>query len=440
MGNDDIGLNRPTPSTVQGSQAVDETAPSAPQPKGPRVDAGASGGYENKVNGNDPKLAPPKSINTSYMTMMLASLQQKITTERTQSAKDEVKSQTKDAQDKDKKRIDDIKKSMAAREKAKHHSKLGKIFGWIGVALTYVAAAVVTVVSGGAAAAPVLAAAVLMTGLMIAQETGGMNKLAKAMNLDKKGQMGLMIGLTAAILVVSLVSVVASGGAAAVSVVSSIASAVTRATAAGAEIGAGAADMAAAGAETASAAAEISAESTEVASEGAEISASTEEIASTAVDASSETAEASSEAAEASSEASEASSEATESSEEVGESTSKASEEGKTGEDIAEKSASRTQKVAARVGNLVNLSSAGASVGSGAEGIQTSEAEHDASMADADATDQQAFLAQIQALQAATIRKLKKILEDMQANTNTIFSIISSSNKLTEEITKGASA
>ena len=447
MANDDISLNRPAPSAVQSGQPVSRTSASpGTHSKSPRVDAGTGQVYGNTMNGSGPKLASPNAMTTTYMTMMLASLQEKISTERISSAKNEVQSQTEDAQAKDKKKIDDIKKSIEAKKKASHHSKLGKIFGWIGVALTYVAAVVVAVASGGAAAAPVLAAAVLMTGLMVAQETGGIDKLAKAMDLGKKGEMALMIGLTAAILVVSLVSVVASGGAAAVSMVSSIASAVTRATAAGAEIGAGAADMAAAGAETASAAAEISADATEAAAEGAEISADTEEITSATLDASSEAGEASSEMAETSSEVSETSSETTESSEEAGQSTSKANEaeegaqKAKTGEDIAEKSASTTQRVAARVGNIVNLSSAGASVGSGAEGIQTSEADHDASMASADATDQQAFLAQIQALQAATIRKLRKILEDMQANTNTIFSIISTSNKMTEEISKGASA
>ena len=433
MPDDDIGLNTIVSPSVQGSPPSDDmSVPPASRAKAPRVDAGAGGANPmrgSQKNNDGPQLALPKMIATSVMTVLLMSVEEKVSSERIKSAKEEVQKQTQDAQHADKKRIDDIKKAIKAREKAKHHSKLGKIFGWIGVALTYVAAAVVTVASGGAAAAPVLAAAVLMTGLMIAQETGGIDKMAKAMHLDKKGEMGLMIGLTAAILVVSLVSVVASGGAAAVSMVSSIASAVTRATATGAEIGAGAADMAATGAETASAATDIAAETAEGASEGAEMSADAEEIASSSADAGDEVADTSSEVSESSSEVSESSSEVSEE-----------ASDGKQGEDIAENSASRTQKVAARVGNLVNTASAGTSVGSGVAGVQTSEEEHDASMADADATDQQAFLAQIQALQAATIRKLKKILEDMQANANVIFSIASSSNKLTEEITKGSSA
>ena len=436
MANDDISLNTATAPPVQGiPPSGDTTTSSVPQSKSPRVDAGATGTsqvYGGQTTNDGPQLALPKMIPASVMTVLLMSVEQKVASERIKSAKNEVQANTADAQQKDKKRIDDIKKAIKAREKAKHHSKLGKIFGWIGVALTYVAAAVVTVVSGGAAAAPVLAAAVLMTGLMIAQETGGVDKLAKAMHLDKKGEMGLMIGLTAAILVVSLVGVVASGGSAAVSMVSSIASAVSRVTATGAEVGASAADMAAAGSETASAVADISAEATEGASESIEMSADAGEIASSASDASDAVEETSFSETEADSEVSEVSSEASNASEEVSDGTQE--------ENIVEKSTSTTQKVAARVGNLVNVSSAGTSVGSGVEGIQTAEAEHDASMADADATDQQAFLAQIQALQAATIRKLRKILEDMQANSSTIFSIASSANKLTEEISKGSSA
>ena len=436
MANDDISLNTATAPPIQGTTSSGDAAVSSvSQPKSPRVDAGDSGTnpvYGGQTTNDGPVLSLPNTMPASVMTELLMSLQQKVSSERIKDAKEEIKAQTVKEQQKDQKRIDDIKKAMKAREKAKHHSKLGKIFGWIGVALTYVAAAVVTVASGGAAAAPVLAAAVLMTGLMIAQETGGMDKLAKAMHLGQKGEMGLMIGLTAAILVVSLVGVVASGGTAAVSMVSSLASAVSRATATGAEIGASAADMTAAGAETGSAVADISAEATEGATESIEMSAEAGEIASSASDASDAVEETSFSTSEAESEVSEASSETSEASEEVSDADK--------GQEIVENSATRTQRVAARVGNMVNVSSAGTSVGSGIEGIQTAESEHDASMADADATDQQAALAQIQALQAATIRKLKRILEDMQANASTIFSIASSANKVTEEITKGSSA
>ncbi len=436
MANDDIGLNTATAPSVRGTPSSGTaTVSSVSHSKSPRVDAGATGAgpvYGGQTTNDGPVLTLPKTMAASVMTALLMSLQQKVSSERIKDAKEEIKAQTADAQQKDQKRIDDIEKAIKAREKAKHHGLLGKIFGWVGVALTYVAAAVVTVASGGAAAAPVLAAAVLMTGLMIAQETGGMDKLAKAMHLGKKAEMGLMIGLTAAILVVSLVGVVASGGSAAVGMVSSIASAVSRATATGAEIGASAADMTAAGSETASVVADISAEATEGASESIEMSADVGEIASSASDAGDAVEETSFSGTEADSEVNEASSEASEVSDEASDS-SKAQE-------IAEKSASRTQRVAARVGNLVNVASAGTSVGSGIEGIQTAESEHDASMADADATDQQASIAQIEAIQAAAIRKLKKILEDMQANASTIFSIASSANKLTEEITKGSSA
>ena len=434
MANNDINVNRPTPSSVQGAPPPDDMSVPPPQANPPRVDAGGSGGDKDGSNAGDsgPILALPKIVPAGVLTKLLLATEEKVSATRMANAKERVDEQTQDAQDADKKRIDDLKKMIAAKKKAKHHSKLGKIFGWIGVALTYVAAVVVTVATGGAAAAPLFAAAILMTGLMVAQETGGMDKLAKAMHLDKKGEMGLMIGLTAAILVVSLVSVVASGGAAAVSMVSSIASAVSEFSAAGAEVGAGAAETAAAGAEIGSTAAEVTADSTEIAAEGTEIGADTGEIGSAAADAGADSAEVGADTGADSAEVSEASEGTSQATEEASESDAE--------EDIAQNSASKTQKVAARVGNVVNVTSAGASVGSGVSGIQTAEDEHDAATAEANATDQEAFLAQIQAIQAQTIRKLKKILEDMQANTKTIFSIVSSSNQLTEEITKGASA
>ena len=437
MANDDVNINRPPPSSVHGGTSVSDT-PTPPPVKGPRVDAGDgyTGGNGQGTSGSGPVLNLPKMMPATALTMMLFSLEQKVSSERIKSAKSEVQTETQKSQDADKKRIDDIKKMMEAQRKAHHHSKLGKILGWVGVALTYVAAVVVTVASGGAAAAPVFAAAVLMTGLMIAQETGGMHKLAQGMGLNKKGEMGLMIGLTAAVLVVSLVPVVMTGGAAAVSLASSVMSMISEATATSAEVGAGAAELTAAGAEAGSAGAEISADTAETTAAASEMSSEAGEVTSSTVDTSSEMSDVGAETADSSSEVSE-------SSEEASQSTSKASDASKDaakGQDIVEKSASRTQKVAARVGNVVNLASAGTSVASGATGIQTAEEEHDASMAEADATDQQATLASIQALQAATLRKLRKILEEMQANTKTVFSIVSSSNKLTEEISKGSSA
>ena len=442
MANDDVNLNRPTPSPVQGTPPVSDTSTPPPSPgKAPRVDAGdgRTSGDGQGTSGGGPILDLPKMMPTTALTMMLFSIQEKVTAERISSAKDEIKDETKKAQDADKKRIDDINKMREAQKKAKHHSKLGKILGWVGVALTFVAAVVVTVASGGAAAAPVFAAAVLMTGLMIAQETGGMHKLAGAMGLGKKGEMGLMIGLTAAVLVVSLVPIVMSGGAAAVGAVTSLVSMISEATATGAEVGAGAAEMTAAGAEAGSAAAEISADSTEAAADAAEISTQAEQETSFTV-------EAGSEAADSSSEVSESSEQATQASEEASQSTSETSNAGKSaseseqGSDIAEKSATRTQKVAARVGNVVNLASGGTTVGGGATGIQAAEDEHDVAMAQADSTDQQATLATIQALQAATLRKLRKILEEMQSNAKTVLSIMSTSDQLAEEIAKSSSA
>ena len=154
MANDDINLNTATTPSIQNIPSSDDAAVSSvSHPKSPRVDAGATGTaqvYGGQTTNDGPVLSLPKMMSASVMTVLLMSVQEKVSSERIKDAKEEVKAQTADAQQKDQKRIDDIKKAIRAREKAKHHSKLGKIFGWIGVALTYVAAAVVTVASGGA--------------------------------------------------------------------------------------------------------------------------------------------------------------------------------------------------------------------------------------------------------------------------------------------------
>ncbi|MBC6413328.1 MAG: type III secretion system translocon subunit SctE [Chromatiales bacterium] len=441
MANDDVNINRPATSSLQNAPPVsDGQIPPSSSTSSPRVDAGnvqASGRSGQGVFSSGPNLDLPKVMSTSAMATMLMALEQKISTARVKNAKDKIKEETQNQQDADKKRIGDIKKMMKAKEKAHHHGLLGKIFGWVGVALTYVAAAVVTVVTGGAAAAPLFAAAVLMTGLMIAQQTGGIHKFAQAVGMNDKAEMGLMIGLTAAVLVVSIVPVVMSGGAAAMSLGSTVMSMISEATATGAEVGAGAAELGAAGAEAGSTAAEISADATEAAAEGAEVSTTSEEASTAAVDASSEMADAGAEAGDSTTEVSETSEQASQTASKADDADSTLDEE--EGSDVVEKSASKTQKVAARVGNVVNLASGGAQVGSGATGIQLAEDQHDVAMAEADATDQQAVIANVQALQAATIRKLRKILEEMQANTKTIFSIVSSSNLMQEEISKGSS-
>jgi len=442
MANDELGLSTPTSAPAQGSQPLNQAPPPSQTARQPRLDAGVHDTSTDYGTHSDsgPQLAPPALPQSMVsLTTSLYIVMEKISSTRAKHAKDQIKEHTADAQAADKKRIDALDKMIKAKEKAKHHSKIGKIFGWIGVALTYVAAAVVTVASGGLAAAPLFAAAIAMTTVMVMQETGGMDKLAQALHLDKKGEMGLMIGITAAILVVSLVSVVASGGAAAASLVSSIASAASRFAATGAEVGATAADMTAAGTEAGVATAEITSDTAEGVSASTEMAGESADISSTTADTSAEATESTSELSE-STEASSATTQSTESTSASSQSTSTTSEadseatSSEAEDQIAENSASKTQKVAARVGNVVNLAAGGASIGGGVSGIQTSEAQHDASMAEADSTEQQATIQQIQVMQAAIIKKLQRILEAMQQNTSAIISMAMASNETAEAL------
>ena len=408
------------------------TAP-ASSPTTPRVDAGGGSRAQAAAVGQSdsgPILISPKSISPAILALVLQDLSSKLSRARISAAKERISMESKDNQDAHNKRAEDLKKANAAKEKAKHHSKLGKIFGWIGVALVFVAAAVVTVVSGGAAAAPLFAVALLMTGLMIAQQTGEMNKLEKSMNLDEKGKLGFMIAVTAAMLIISIVAVVASGGLAAASVGAEVA-----------ETASAISEVAAAGAETASTGAEVGATAAETASETAETAATVSETTSELTEATSETTEAATESSEATSESSEAtaqSSEATSESSDATSETSESAEESDEATQAAKRSANTTNKVANRVSNAVNAAGGGASIGGGVEGIKTAQDEHDSAMAEADSQDQQARLEQIQMINQLIIKRIKKILDDMQATTGAVIAILNSSSKATQAAIKAA--
>ena len=72
------------------------------------------------------------------------------------------------------------KKIQEQLDKAEKKGLVGKILGWIGAAITLVAATIATVVTAGATA-PLLAMAVVGVGMMVMQETGAMDKVMEGL-------------------------------------------------------------------------------------------------------------------------------------------------------------------------------------------------------------------------------------------------------------------
>lgn len=443
---DDINVKNTTPTypaaDTTSTEKTGETASTTTSSTAPRVDAGDGTlqvGVASQADGGPTLILPKQVMNTAVMALVLQDLSSKLSEARIASAKERIDIETKDNQASHEKRAQDIKKSIRSKEKAKHHSKLGKIFGWIGVALLFVAAAVVAVVSGGAAAAPMFGVALLMTGLMIAQETGGMRKLEEAMNLDEKGKLAFMIGITVAMLVISIVATVASGGIAAAGTAAEIAdtaAAASEISATAADTAATAGEVSAAAADTAATAGEATSESVEagtVVSEGVTES-TTEGVSEATAETTEVTEESAVEGTTEESSAADSVSDDADANESVDEGDGQKADATKT----AKRSATTANKVANRVSNAVNLASGGASIGGGVESIKTAQDEHDEAMADADAYDMQARLEQIAMINQQIIRRIKKILDDMEATTGAVVAILNSSSKATQAEIKAA--
>lgn len=125
--------------------------------------------------------------------------------------------------------MEKIKDCISKLAEANKSSFWGKLFGWIGTIVGVIAATLATIATGGAAA-PMLAVALVGLTMMILQETGAMDKIVdwmaenlicpalKAMKFDvdkDKVKMGIQVWLAVVMLVLSITTMVASGGASA---------------------------------------------------------------------------------------------------------------------------------------------------------------------------------------------------------------------------------
>ena len=315
-----------------------------------------------------PVLALPKKMDADVLMTLLYAIQQKQGRDQIKTSEQRIDQKRADRQEKHEQIMKAIEKAHKAEHKDKTGATVGKVFGWIGVGLAWAMVGVVAVVSGGAAAVPLAIAATALTAFMICQETGLTDKAIEAMHVDDKTAMGIQIGLAVTMLVVMIAATVASGGAAAGGVasgVADVASAGAEAGAAGAELGAAGAEAGAGGAEVASAGAEAGAAGTEVASDGAE-----------------------------------------------------AGVEGATsGSDAATGTPSRSGqlvRVANRLRSAAMTAQGVSQAGGGSAEIATAKYSYDAADARADAQDDRADMAKYQEITYEEMRRIRKLLEQLQ--------------------------
>ncbi|MCY3622467.1 MAG: type III secretion system translocon subunit SctE [Gammaproteobacteria bacterium] len=322
-----------------------------------------------------PVLALPRNMDADVMMTLLYAVQEKQGQDQIKTAETRIDDKQTARQKKHEEIMDKIKKMHEAEHKGGVGAKVGMAFGWIGVGLAWIAVGVVAVVSGGAAAVPLAVAATAMTALMICQQTGATDKAVKAMNLDEKGAMGVQIGLAAAMLVVNIGACILSGGAAA----GGVASGVANVAAAGAEAGAAGAEVGTTGAEAGAAAGEVAAASVEATTDasvaGAEAGGTTAESAAG-----------------------------------VGEETSTATD---TVASTTQRSG-RLVQVANRVRSAATIAQAVPQAGGGSAQVATSDYRYQAATARADTQDEKAELAEMQEVTLEDLRRIRKLIEEMQ--------------------------
>ncbi len=351
-----------------------------------------------------PVLALPRNMDADVMATLLYAVQAKQGREQIETAETRVDDKRAERQRKHHEIMDKIRRMHAAEHKGGVGAKVGMAFGWIGVGLAWIAVGVVGVVSGGAAAVPLAVAATAMTALMICQQTGATEKAIAAMNLDETGSMGVQIGLAAAMLVVNIAACFMSGGAAA----GGVASGAADVAAASAQTGAAASEAATAGVGTGAAAAEAATASAETVGDAAMAGTAGTEAATAGVDGGAAGAESSATAAG----------------------------DGAAADDIAGTAArsGRMVRVANRVRVAAALAQAVPQAGGGAAQITTAEFRYEAATARADAQDERADLAKAQEITQEELRRIRKLIEEMQAGAALVIGTIDDSHAATMRI------
>ena len=372
----------------------------APVVKAPNLRVDDSGGLVTIMSDvgdtSVPVLALPRKMDADILMTLLYAIRQKQGKDQIKTSEQRIDDKRAERQAKHEHILKMIKQAHKAEHKSKTGATVGKVFGWIGVGLAWAMVAVVAVTTGGAAAIPLAIAATALTAYMIAQETGATDKAIEAMHVDGKTAMGIQIGLAVTMLVIMIVATIASGGAAAGGVasgVADVASAGAEAGAAGAEVASAGAETGAAGAEVASAGAEAGAAGTEVASAGAETGTTGTEVASAGAETGTTGTEVASAGAETGVEGTTSSSDAV---------TGTASRSG------------RLVRVANRLRSAAMTAQGVSQAGGGSAEIATAKYSYDGANAQADAQDDRADMARDQEITAEELRRIRKLIEQLQ--------------------------
>ena len=363
-----------------------------------------------------PVLALPKTMDAEEMILLLYAVQHKQGQDQIKTSEQRIADSKEARQRKTDEILKKLKEAAEDEDKAEKDGKIIKIFGWIGVGLTWFMVGIATVISGGAAAAPLFIAAVALTAYMISQETGATDKAVEAMGLNDEQAMKFQIGLAVFMTALTIAMAVLSFGAAA----GGVAASASTIGGAGAQAGSSAATTGSTAATTGSTAATTGSTAattgSTVATTGSTAATNGSTVATTG---STVATTGSTVATKGSTVATTGSTVATKGSTVAnsGSSLPQAASSGSQSTTNATHTAQTSGKVV-RVANRVNSSAqvaqGGNQIGSGSAQIDVTVHNYDAANARADAQDEQAELAKHLQITYDWLQRIRKLIEQLQ--------------------------
>ena len=384
----------------------------------------------------------PKMLSPAMLAIALYTLQSKFQSSRLGFVEKKIQNTKASILSQDKDKIKKWLAQMKASSASDTGALVGKIFGWIAVALTFVAAAIVTVVSGGVAGACMFVAAGIMLGFMIFQEAHGMEAVGNALHLSDHQKMIMNLCISAVVAVITLVLCAPSG----IGLVRGGMSFIADCIDIGAEVGADAASAAGGAIETTAegvdAAETIAVEvgdgaeaTTELANEVSEeaeaLGSDTDKLIESSVEDSGSVSE-TQKSAQASVKAS------TKAKRAIAGLLKKLGTSGKSASKIATKKgfgkfmiSPKLQIAMAKMQGVTQIGTGVASVASGAADIESATFSYEASNLAAESKDLDAETTRLLGIMDQEKKRIKEILQIMQSETSVVIKILDSSSSAT---------
>ena len=396
--------NAPPPARQQGRSV------------GPDASEGAILFLGDTARGTVPVLALPKKMDADVMVLLLYAVQKKQGQDQIETAEERIADSKEARQKKHDELMEKLKEIKEKQSEGDTAAKVGLAFGWVGVGLAWIVVALAAVLSGGAAAAPLIVAAVALTAFMLCQQTGATDKAIEAMDMNDEEAMGFQIGLAAFMLVLTIALTIVSCGAAAGAAASSagtVASAGTQTGTAAAQTGTAAAQTGTAAAQTGTAAAQTGTAAAQTGTAATQTGTAATQTGTAATQTATTATQTGTAATQTGTTATQTGTTATQTGTTATQTTSTGTQTGSNVAQTAE-SGAKLVRIANRVRAAAQVSQGVTQAGGSSAQVATTTYTYEATMARADVQDEQAQLARLQDMTYDQLRRIRKLIEQLQ--------------------------